>query len=95
MITGASDDIPALQGIYHERAPILLSAEAMKVWLDPATTPKAALELLRAAPVPVLTVKEVPKKEKVEKAPKVIQEKPPKVVKGMKPKDERQTALDL
>ena len=40
VITGPSDDIPALQGIYHERTPILLSQEAAEAWLDPATTPR-------------------------------------------------------
>jgi putative SOS response-associated peptidase YedK len=70
VITGPSDDIPALQGIYHERTPILLTEEDCTVWLDPATTPQAAMALLRAAAVPPMTVREIPKKPKVEKVKK-------------------------
>jgi putative SOS response-associated peptidase YedK len=59
VITGPSDAIPELQSIWHERVPILLRTEAARVWLDPATPPAAAFELLRAAAVPPLTVCEV------------------------------------
>jgi putative SOS response-associated peptidase YedK len=89
VITGPSDDIPALQGIWHERVPILLSEEARDAWLDPATTPKAALALLRAAPVPALTVTEVPKPEKA-KVEKTKPEKPEKPA-----PDAGQLALEL
>jgi putative SOS response-associated peptidase YedK len=93
VITGPSDDVPALQGIYHERTPILLSHEDCEAWLNPATTPKAALALLRAAKVPKMTVVEVPKKEKLKK------EKPVKVrkekVEKKKAKKEDDLAVDL
>ena len=85
VITGPSDDIPELQGIYHERVPILLTAEDRKAWLDPATPPKAAMALLRAEAVPPMSVREIPKKPKVEK------EKPEK--RG-KPKED-DLSLDL
>jgi putative SOS response-associated peptidase YedK len=61
VITGPSDGVPALQAIWHERVPILLSREACKAWLDPATRPREAMALLRAAAVPPLTVAEVPR----------------------------------
>jgi putative SOS response-associated peptidase YedK len=89
VITGPSDGIPALQGIWHERVPILLSEEARDAWLDPATTPQAALALLRAAPVPALTVTEVPKPEK-SKREKTKPEKPERPT-----PDAGQVALDL
>ena len=63
VITGPSDNIPVLQNIWHERTPILLSKEEATLWLDPATTPTAAMEILRNAKVPHMTVTEVPKSE--------------------------------
>ncbi len=90
VITGPSDNIPTLHNIWHERTPILLSEEDAKLWVDPATTPKAAMALLRAAVAPNMTAKEVPRATKVEKPPKV------KKAKKEKPKkDEGQTALEL
>jgi putative SOS response-associated peptidase YedK len=64
VITGPSDDIPPLQGIYHERTPILLDEAAAEAWLDPKTPPEIAYEILRGAPVPVLTVTEILKPPK-------------------------------
>lgn len=91
VITGPSDDIPALQGIWHERVPILLSSEACEIWLDPATSPRAALALLRDAPVPGLTVQEVPKAPKIAKPPR-----PSKAAKAPKAKPATEDiALDL
>lgn len=65
VITGPSDDIPPLQGIYHERTPILLNEDTAKVWLDPATTLDIAYEILKGAPVPAMIVTEIPKKPKI------------------------------
>jgi putative SOS response-associated peptidase YedK len=90
VITGPSDDIPALQSIWHERVPILLSAEACEIWLDPATSPRTALALLWDAPVPRLTVQEVPQAPKTPKAPKPSKGKVPK-----EKSDEETTTLDL
>jgi putative SOS response-associated peptidase YedK len=77
VITGPSDAVPELQNIWHERIPILLSAEACEAWLDPATSPGTALALLRDAPVPPLTVQEVPQAPKKPKREKASRERAP------------------
>lgn len=59
VITGPSDEIPALQGIYHERTPIVLTKEAAEVWLDPGLTPEAAYAFLRGVTAPVLRIEEI------------------------------------
>jgi putative SOS response-associated peptidase YedK len=61
VITGPSDGIPALRGIWHERAPIVLSEATAEAWLDPGTSPDAAYALLRGAPVPDMTIREIRK----------------------------------
>lgn len=64
VITGPSDEVPEVRAIWHERVPILLTTEAARTWLAPATSGKAAKALLLAAKPPPLTVREVPKSEK-------------------------------
>lgn len=59
VITGPSDRVPAIRDIWHERMPILLSGEAARAWIDPATSPEAAMTLLREAAAPSLSVQEI------------------------------------
>lgn len=61
IITGPSDEIPELQGIYHERTPIVLGEEAAEIWLNPEVSPGAAYHLLKGVESPVLRVEEVAK----------------------------------
>jgi putative SOS response-associated peptidase YedK len=64
VVTGPSDNVPAVRAIWHERVPILLSEESCAAWLDPKTTPEAAWALLRSALspfAPQLTVAEIPR----------------------------------
>lgn len=61
VITGPSDEIPELQGIYHERTPIVLTEEAAETWLDPGLPPEAAYELLRGVSAPGMRIVEVMK----------------------------------
>jgi hypothetical protein len=62
VITGPSDEIPELRGIWHERTPIILTVEEAKTWLDPMFPPDAAIRLLRGVKSPPLKVTEVPMK---------------------------------
>jgi|GEM_PF-1939937 len=94
VITGSSDHIPELQAIWHERVPILMDVEAARVWLDPSTHSRAAMELLRGAPVPALSVREVPKKEvtPVAKSAKSMKDGPDNMVER---KIDSEITLDL
>jgi putative SOS response-associated peptidase YedK len=65
VITGPSDEIPVLQGIYHERTPIVLTEAAAESWLDPDLTPDAAYSLLKGITSPALAVTEVLKEPKI------------------------------
>ena len=64
IITGPSDEIPALQGIYHERTPIVLDDQTAEAWIDPTTTPEMAMAMLKGAPVPELKITEITKPKK-------------------------------
>jgi putative SOS response-associated peptidase YedK len=59
VITGPSDAIPELRGIWHERTPIVLTPESAEVWLDPALPAEAAMSLLRGVTSPPLLVREI------------------------------------
>jgi len=61
VITGPSDDVPAVRAIWHERVPLLLDEAACQAWLDPATSPEAAWDILRKAPTPSLFVRDITK----------------------------------